>query len=363
MAAGALDHQKVVVALSGGVDSAAAAVLLRDAGMEVTGVYICLQAGTAQRSHGRACCSPQDAADAGKIAASLGIDFKVLSANEEFDGIIRDFALSYEKGRTPNPCILCNQRIKFGAVFELADGIGAQYVATGHYAKIITTEGAAAIHRAAALSKDQTYVLFSIQRARLHRLLFPLGDLRDKQTTRSIVQKAGLSVFDKPESQEICFAPGDDYRQVLNGRADRALTPGPVFDSSGKRLGMHDGYGLFTIGQRKGIRIASRQPLYVLAIDPAQFSITVGPREELVAAGLKASSVNWLADVPERFECRVKIRYNGPGTEAWVTRTGERDFEVLFKEPVAAVTPGQAAVLYHQDKLLGGGWIDSAVRN
>jgi tRNA-specific 2-thiouridylase len=172
-----------------------------------------------------------------------------------------------------------------------------------------------------------------------------------------------LAVFDKPESQEICFAPQDDYRTVLKGRADRALLPGPILDHSGRQIGTHDGYGLFTIGQRKGIRIAAEQPLYVNAIDPAQSSITVGTRQQLDSIGLKASGANWLADLSESFRCRVQIRYNSRGADAAVCRTGEKTFDAVFDAPVFAVTPGQAAVLYDGNKLLGGGWIDSAIRN
>jgi tRNA-specific 2-thiouridylase len=357
------DKNKVLVALSGGVDSAAAAVLLRRAGMDVTGVYICMQKDSPEKLHGRACCSPQDAADAGKIASRLGINFTVLDANEAFENIKDEFASSYEHGRTPNPCIVCNQRIKFGKLFDLADSMGVHYVVTGHYAKIVNDHGVSEIHRAAAQKKDQSYVLFNIARCRLERILFPLGDLNDKAITRDIVQQAGLTVFDKPESQEICFAPQDDYRSVLEGRADRALMPGPILDSLGRQIGTHDGYGLFTIGQRKGIKIAAQDPLYVNAIDPAGSSITVGTRQELDSIGLKASGANWLADIPESFRCKVQIRYNNRGADAAVCRTGEKTFEVVFDAPVFAVTPGQAAVLYDGDKLLGGGWIDSAIKN
>jgi tRNA-specific 2-thiouridylase len=356
------DKNKVLVALSGGVDSAAAAVLLCRAGMDVTAVYICMQKDSPEKLHGRACCSPQDAADAAKIASRLGIDFAVLDANEAFETIKDEFASSYENGRTPNPCIVCNQRIKFGKLFDLADSVGAQFVATGHYAKIVNDNGIPVIQRAAAQKKDQSYVLFNIQRARLDRILFPLGDLSDKAVTRDIVQQAELPVFDKPESQEICFAPRDDYRSVLQGRADRALVPGPILDCAGRQIGTHDGYGLFTVGQRKGIKIAAKDPLYVVAIDPACFSVTVGSRRDLDSIGLKASGANWLADAPESFRCKVQIRYNNRGTDAVVCRTGEGAFKVIFDAPVFAVTPGQAAVLYDEDKLLGGGWIDEAAK-
>ena len=357
-----LEKNKVVIAISGGVDSAAAADLLCKAGMEVTGVYFCLQNSQAGKQHARACCSPADAADAEKIASKLGIDFSVLDVNEDFEKIKEHFALSYAQGRTPNPCILCNQNVKFRRLLEFADSIGAFFVATGHYARIAENKDEKCLYRAKAFAKDQSYVLFSLNRSIFERIIFPLGDIDEKNSVREIAREAKLSVYDKPESQEICFAPQGDYRPVLQGRADRALLPGPIFDTSGKKIGTHDGYGLFTIGQRKGIKIAAAQPLYVREIDPVQSSITVGPRQELMSKGLRASNSNWLCDIPDSFHCDIQIRYNNRGAGGEVRRTGSESFEVLFDEPVFAVTPGQAAVLYDKQKVLGGGWITDAVK-
>jgi tRNA-specific 2-thiouridylase len=358
-----LDKNKVVVAISGGVDSAAAAVQLCQAGLEVVAVYFCLQTSQPGKPHSRACCSPNDAADAKNVASKLGIDFFVLDVNQDFEKIKNQFALSYRDGRTPNPCILCNQLVKFHKLLDFADSIGAWYVATGHYARIIDNDGVKSLHRAQASAKDQSYVLFSINRTEFERIIFPLGQISNKDATREIVRRANLTVYDKPDSQEICFAPDGDYRAVLEGRADQALLPGPILDSSGKKIGAHDGYGLFTIGQRKGIKIAAAEPLYVNKIDPAQSSITVGPRQELMSKGLRASNANWLADLPDFFRCEVQIRYNNRGTSADVQRFNNDTFEVHFDEPVFAVTPGQAAVVYDNDRVLGGGWIDDAIKN
>lgn len=356
-------QKKVLIAISGGVDSAAAAVLLRDAGMDVTGVYFCLSTRLTCKTHQRSCCSPQDVADAERIAVRLGIDFTVVDATDDFERIKEEFANSYSLGRTPNPCILCNKYIKFGKMVELADSIGAYYIATGHYAAIINEDGRKFIGKAKAVKKDQSYVLFNIEPSLLGRIIFPLGGIADKESTRDIVRIAGLTVYDKPESQDICFVPGGDYRSILHGRADDAMMPGDVLDSAGRHLGMHGGYGLFTIGQRKGVGIASTQPLYVNTINPVNRTIIIGPREELGVLGLVASSINSFTDLPENFRCGVKIRYNDFGKSASVRYIGDDTLEVLFDQPVYAVAPGQAVVFYEGDKIIAGGWIDRSIKN
>ena len=350
--------RKVIVAMSGGVDSAVAASMLIDAGYDVTGVFMCLGSAGGADTGSRGCCSPADAADARRAAEMLGIDLFVLDLSDAFGPLIADFAAEYAAGRTPNPCIHCNTRIKFGRLLRRADSLGVDYVATGHYARVVEFQGRPAIARASAEGKDQSYALFGIPRDVLGRILLPVGEIENKRTVRDIACRLGLVVHDKPDSQEICFAPDDNYVSILAARAPEALTPGDIVDSSGEVLGRHDGYGRFTIGQRRGLRIAAGVPMYVTKIDPATATVTIGPRDEVMSRRLTAAGANWHCDAPPQFSATVQIRYNHPGAQAEVRLTGDDTFEVEFHEPVAAVTPGQAAVIYNGDRLLGGGWID-----
>jgi tRNA-specific 2-thiouridylase len=358
-------REKVLAAISGGVDSAVTAALLLKRGYDVTAVFLCLQAERAYKSNSRSCCTPQDAADARRIAAKLGIKFISLPASKDFEAIINNFVEDYENGRTPNPCIRCNEKIKFGRLFELADSIGVHYVATGHYARIVdptTTLGAGyhgrlAIAPAQATGKDQSYVLFSIPREKLDRILFPIGQLKNKQAVREIAKGLGLEVHDKPDSQDICFVPDGDYVKLLEAHNSRALRAGNIIDQSGKIVGGHNGYGRFTIGQRRGTGVAAGRPVYVTDINPQTADVTIGTKKDLLAAGLKADCANWQLDVPSCFDAKVKIRYNHCGAAAKVLITGKDTFEVRFDKPLEAVTPGQAAVVYSEECLLGGGWI------
>ena len=350
-------REKALVAMSGGVDSAVAAALLVEAGFDVTAVFLCLQMDRTYSGNERSCCSPQDAADARQIASRLGIPFKSLSVAGDFEAIIDSFVEDYENGRTPNPCIRCNERVKFGRLFELADSLGARRVATGHYARIIDHHGQPALAAARAAGKDQSYVLFRIPRPWLGRLLFPLGDLESKQAVRKVASGLGLEVHDKPDSQDICFVPDGDYASLLEARGSRALRPGDIVDSQGHVVGRHNGYGRFTIRQRRGTGVAMGRPAYVIGIDPQNATVTLGSREELRAGGLTADGANWQVDVPSSFEAMVKIRYNHRGAPARITLTSDDTFEVRFQDPLEAVTPGQAAVVYSEGCLLGGGWI------
>jgi tRNA-specific 2-thiouridylase len=337
--------KKVLVAMSGGVDSSVAASLLIESGCDVAGVFLSLGAAG-------------DAADARRVACRLGIDLFVLDLADAFESIIEDFVAEYAGGRTPNPCIHCNARIKFGGLLERADSLGIRHVATGHYARIARFDGRPAIARAASRAKDQSYALFAVAGASLDRILLPIGDVADKDRVRQVARSLGLSIHDRPESQEICFVGDGDYVSLLRARRPEALRAGEIVDSSGRVVGRHDGYARFTVGQRRGLGVAAGEPVYVTRIDPAAARVTIGPREETISRHLTASGANWHLPVAESFRAIVQIRYNHDGAAGRVDVTGADSFRVTFDEPVMAVTPGQAAVVYDGDRLLGGGWID-----
>ncbi len=353
------DREKIIVAMSGGVDSAVAAGLLIERGFDVTGVFMCL--GEVGRGDGpaRGCCSPTDAADARRAAELLGIELFVLNMSDFFEPIIENFVDEYARGRTPNPCVHCNTRIKFGRLIERAESLGIARVATGHYARVVAAEsGQPCIARGLARKKDQSYALFGIARKHLSRIVLPVGEIESKSAVRDKARSLGLNVSDKPDSQEVCFVDKDDYVSLLRGRKPEALRPGEIVDSSGKVLGMHDGYGQYTIGQRRGLGIAAGEPMYVTRIDPVTAAVTIGPREDLLTRHLSASDANWHCDVEDDFDAIVQIRYNHRGAAGRVSRNDDNSFEVQFAEPISAVTPGQAVVVYDADRMLGGGWID-----
>ena len=349
-----------MVAMSGGVDSSVAAARLLRAGYDVVGAFLCLggPAGEPVGERG-GCCGPRDAADAKRVAAALGIHLEVLRLADAMGEIIDYFADEYAAGRTPNPCIHCNARLKFGRLMDYADRVGARCVATGHHARLVSGPAGPAIARARALGKDQSYALFAIPRERLGRVLLPIGELDDKAEVRRIARELGLAVHDKPDSQEICFVADDDYVSLLRARRPDALRPGRIVNSRGDLLGSHEGYARFTVGQRRGLGIGGlKEPLYVLRIDPATGDVTVGPRAEALGTRLTACGANWHANVPDEFDATVQVRYNHRGAPARVRVTGAGRFAVEFAEGVHAITPGQAAVAYDGDRLLGGGWIE-----
>jgi tRNA-specific 2-thiouridylase len=351
--------EKVIVAMSGGVDSSVAASLLLEAGYEVTGVFMCLGSAGPRDAGSQGCCSPTDAADARRVAETLGIDLFVLDYAEAFESIIDNFVAEYAGGRTPNPCIHCNRQVKFGRLMDRADTLGIRYVATGHHARIVRCAGGASgIARGRAWGKDQSYALFGIPRARLGRILLPIGEIDDKDLVRSRALALGLNVHDKPDSQEICFVPDDDYVALVRRRCPDALRPGDIVDSDGRVLGTHAGYARYTIGQRRGLGVAAGVPMYVTGIEPATARVTIGPREQTLGTSLTAAGANWHVDVPSEFDATVQIRYNHRGVAGRVTLTGSESFAVELAEPVHAITPGQAAVIYDDQQMLGGGWID-----
>lgn len=368
---------RVVVAMSGGVDSSVAACLLREQGYDVTGLFMrtgvtdgadeviaCdsnASASVASETRQRGCCGAADASDARAVAGRLGVPFFALNFKDQFDRIIDYFVAEYERGRTPNPCVMCNEHLKFGRLADYGRAVGADYIATGHYARIEREDsGEHRLKRGVDIAKDQSYVLFGIGRETLARTLLPIGGLT-KADVREHARRFGLPLSEKPESQDICFVPDGDYARVVRQRRPEAFKPGPILDSAGNEVGRHEGIVNFTIGQRRGLGIAMGLPVYVARIDPATNAVTVGGREELLSSQLFASGARWLADRPAgSFRAAVRIRYAHQPAAATVECDGPERFHVRFDAPQSAVTPGQAAVVYLGDTILGGGWIDSA---
>ena len=350
---GTMHKPRVVIGMSGGVDSSVAAHLLKEAGYDVVGMTMRIRIPDCA-------ASPNTAVDdARAVAHTLGIPHYVLDESPDFDKTVVDyFANEYRAGRTPNPCVVCNEKIKFGNLWEKARALGAEFLATGHYAIVEHGEGRAILRKGADARKDQSYFLFRLSQEQLRRTLFPLGRM-SKPEIRAIARGIGIKVAEKAESQEICFVPGDDYKAFLRQRlGEGAFRRGGIYDTSGKHLGDHDGIELFTIGQRKGLPGGSPKPLYVIDIDPENHRVIVGGPEDLFAEEFTIDDCNWLDGEPGApFEANVKIRYAHPGVQATVTPLGNGRARVRLHAPQRAVTPGQAAVCYAGDRVLGGGWI------
>jgi tRNA-specific 2-thiouridylase len=355
---------RVVLAMSGGVDSSAAAYLLKRQGYEVVGLFMRTGAHAPEGggpAHKKGCCSALDAGDARRVADRLDIPFYALDFEQDFGRVMDYFADEYLAGRTPNPCVVCNTWLKFGKLWAYGRQLGADHVATGHYARVTAGPAGPELRRGADPAKDQSYVLFGLPRHLLPRLLFPVGGYR-KEEVRALAREAGLGVHDKPDSVEICFVPGGDHADFVRGRRPGADTAGRVVDRSGNVLADHGGYERFTVGQRKGMGFGAASRRYVLEIVPETREVVVGDREDLLAPGLVASGVNWLADVPAGpVTCAARIRYRHSPAAATVTPLPEGGARVEFAEPQSAVTPGQAVVFYDGDRVLGGGWIERAV--
>lgn len=359
--------KRVVVAMSGGVDSSVTAALLKEQGYEVIGMTMQIwpksQENPAQENPG-GCCSLSAVEDARSVAYELGIPYYVVNLRETFEREVIDyFCHEYASGRTPNPCIVCNHRLKFKALLEKALALGADYVATGHYARVRYDErrGRFLLLKGVDKHKDQSYALYGLTQYQLGHTLFPLGELT-KDETRHIATRLGLPVAAKQDSQEICFVPDNDYRGFLRQRIPEKICPGPFLDRTGRVLGMHKGLPFYTVGQRRGLGVAARERLYVTGLDPERNAVILGPLEDLYRTGLKAEAVNWVSITPpsSSLTAAVKVRYNGPETPAELIPKGESEVIVHFRQPVRAVAPGQAAVFYHEDEVLGGGIIASA---
>ena len=414
-------REKVVVAMSGGVDSSVAACLLVQQGYEVIGLFMRVgnQGATelvtheatkdcattlgatcstqdphsaidnrqSSRAH-QGCCSASDASDARFVAGMLGLPFYALNFEKDFDALINHFADEYARGRTPNPCVVCNDKFKFGRLFEYADAVGAKYVATGHYARIDRTSGEPRLLRGVDRKKDQSYVLFGLRRQVLNRILFPIGDIT-KDEVRRIAAKYNLPNQNKPDSVEICFVPDRNYARVVRERRPDGFAEGDVVDAKGSVIGRHEGIANYTIGQRRGLKIAAGKPIYVTQLDVLNNRVVMGDGDALLADGLTADRVNLLgsphssehrvtlspreragvrafepraqATGGTAFRAHVKIRYLHEAVPATVQLLDGGRATVLFDEPQRAVTPGQAVVFYDGDTVLGGAWIEASL--
>jgi len=357
----------VWAALSGGVDSATAAAVLVRQGYRVEAVFMELwDCGLVERAGRLTCCSPQDMADARRVAEYLGIPFRTVDLRKPFrERVIGEFVGSYVTGKTPNPCIRCNQWIKYGALLELALEHGAQGLATGHYARVVPSAegGPLRLLRGRDRSKDQSYFLFPLGQGQLKSVLWPVGGM-SKAQVRGLAARWGLPVALKGESQEVCFLAGGNYREFLRdylgGGQDCA---GQIVDEQGRELGTHQGVFGFTVGQRRGLGIPWKEPLYVLRVLPMERQVVVGPRHRTLCRGLEAGKASWVkGQPPERaFSCTAQIRYRHREALASVEVLEASRFRVSFAEPQPSVTPGQAVVLYSQEEVLGGGWIEEAL--
>ncbi|MGB2986312.1 MAG: tRNA 2-thiouridine(34) synthase MnmA, partial [Phycisphaerae bacterium] len=306
------------------------------------------------------CCSASDAADARFVAGMLGIPFYALDFQADFDWIIDYFADEYVRGRTPNPCVVCNARLKFGKLVDYADAVGAKYIATGHYARIARHNGCNVLMRGRDPQKDQSYALFGLDRSVLDRVIFPVGELT-KGEVRGIATRLNLPNRDKPDSVEICFVPDRDYARLVRERRPEAFIEGDVLDQESRVIGHHKGIGQYTIGQRRGLGIAAGRPIYVTKLDVIDNTVTMGDDDALLARTLIADRANILVDWPDHpFQAAVKIRYLHKAAPATVEKLSGGRVRVVFDEPQRAITPGQAAVFYNGEVVLGGAWIERA---
>ncbi len=352
---------KVAVAMSGGVDSSVAAALLADQGYPVIGVMLRLWSEPGSENENR-CCTPDAMAQARRVAAKLGIPFYALDVRQRFrEIVVQAFLDGYAGGITPNPCISCNRLIRWGFLLEAARALGAEKMATGHYARLRPlADGTVQLLRGIDARKDQAYVLSILSQQQLQHTILPLGEY-EKPAVRELARKYGLAVAERAESQDLCFLAGQDYRQFLGRYVPAVAQPGPITDRSGKVIGEHQGLAFYTIGQRKGIGIAAPEPLFVVGKDTSTNTLVVGPASEMGQSELVAEKINWVAGTPpaEPFEAEVKIRYRAEFVKAQVYPQPEQKVRVVFQHPLRDITPGQLVVFYNGEVVSGGGFISA----
>ncbi|MCX5699284.1 MAG: tRNA 2-thiouridine(34) synthase MnmA [Candidatus Omnitrophica bacterium] len=350
--------KRVVVAMSGGVDSSVAAALLKEQGYEVIGLTMCFNLAE-KKGNKPSCCGLTGIEDARRVCQKLGVRHYVLNLNKDFSReVIGNFYQEYLSGRTPNPCVRCNQFIKFGILLKKAINLGAQFLATGHYARIVKSPQGYLLKKANDLKKDQSYFLYSLTQAQLKHIIFPLGNFT-KPKVRQLASDFGLKVAEKQDSQEICFLPDGKYGDFIKARGHGSVKPGNFTDKNGNILGLHRGIAFYTIGQRHGLRIAAGYPLYVTRINAQDNRVSLGPRQEVYKSEFIIKEGHFLGKPPKKkIEIKVRIRYNHQEALAAVY-PGRDKHKVIFKQPQFAVTPGQSAVFYNKDTVLGGGIIQN----